>query len=74
MNADEFARSKQILLRAADLPEAEREAYLDASCPDPELSQKAEAMLGRLHAYRIQFAHAIFIADHNRHTSINEGP
>jgi serine/threonine protein kinase len=46
VKADHFARLKEILLEAADLPEGERAAYLDEACKDdPELRKEAESIL-----------------------------
>lgn len=46
MKADRFARLKQVLLRARDMPEEARLAYLDESCADdPELRREAESLL-----------------------------
>jgi serine/threonine protein kinase len=43
---DRFARLKELLLKAADLPESERKAYLDDACKDdPELRKEVEKIL-----------------------------
>jgi serine/threonine-protein kinase len=43
---DRFERLKEILLKAADLSEAEREVYLDEACKDdPDLRKEAESIL-----------------------------
>jgi serine/threonine protein kinase/tetratricopeptide (TPR) repeat protein len=46
VKADRFERLKEILLKAADLSEAERRAFLDEVCKgDPELRKEAESIL-----------------------------
>ena len=46
MNPESFARMKEILLRAADVPPADRAAFLDAEClDDPDLRREIEAVL-----------------------------
>ena len=46
MTQDRFARIKELLLKAADLPEAERQAFLDDACKDdPDLRKEVEKIL-----------------------------
>jgi Tol biopolymer transport system component len=48
MNPERFARVKEILLRALDLPETERGVLLDRECAgDPELRREVEELLAR---------------------------
>jgi eukaryotic-like serine/threonine-protein kinase len=46
VNPESFARMKEILLRAADLPPTERAAFLDEACSDdPDLRREIDAVL-----------------------------
>jgi len=46
MSSKRFARLRELLLRAADLPAQERHVYLESVCKDdPELCREAEAIL-----------------------------
>jgi serine/threonine protein kinase/Tfp pilus assembly protein PilF len=46
MTSDRFARLKEITLKAADLPEDEREAFLDGACGDDvEFRREVESIL-----------------------------
>jgi serine/threonine protein kinase len=46
LNPERFARLKELLLAVADLPAAERSAYLDAACrDDPAMRREVEATL-----------------------------
>ena len=48
MNRERFARLREILARATELPQEERAAYLDEACgEDAALRQEAEAILAR---------------------------
>ncbi len=50
MEPDRFARLKELLLKARDLPEEQRRAFLDDACKDaPELRREAEAILAHGH-------------------------
>jgi serine/threonine-protein kinase len=45
---DRFARLKEILLKVADLPDRERESFLDEACKgDPELREEVESILAK---------------------------
>lgn len=61
MKPDRFARMKELLLKAAGLPESDRRAFLDDACrDDPALRREAEAILAeprpgdRIGRYEIQ--------------------
>jgi eukaryotic-like serine/threonine-protein kinase len=46
LNQESFARMKEIILRAANVPPAERAAFLDEACSDdPEMRREIEAVL-----------------------------
>lgn len=45
MNASEWVRVKQLLIEAAERPEADRQRYVIEQCEDPELLQEVLAML-----------------------------
>ena len=44
-DADAWRRAKAILAEVLELPVAERSAYLDTHCPDPELRREVDALL-----------------------------
>ena len=47
-NPERFERVKEILLRAADLPEAERQAFLDPTCEgEPDLRGEIDELLAK---------------------------
>src|SRR5436190_1011403 len=44
-DADAWRRAKAILAEVLELPVAQRSAYLDTACPDPELRREVDALL-----------------------------
>ena len=48
MKPDRFARLKELLIRAEDLPEEQRKAYLDEACQDDSgLRDQIDTLLAR---------------------------
>ena len=48
MNPERFARIKELLLEATNLPEASRSAFLDGACQhDTELRQEIDELLAQ---------------------------
>src|SRR5262245_43878955 len=44
-DADAWRRAKAILAEVLELPLADRPAYLDTHCPDPDLRREVDALL-----------------------------